>query len=124
LSRRTDPEQARPSICAAAQEVSRASRTILYEPDPESDALVSTAAVGEEPGRLVPFKGVSGALTAYRAERPLFVPDVPDNPLVSQARAAETGAQSCLWQPVLADGRCVGVLVAVWTERVERLPRR
>jgi diguanylate cyclase (GGDEF)-like protein len=111
---------ARERVCEAIRELSRADYVVLIEPDGALGAAV-TATDGIEPNgehrRLLASQHVRASLKDGAAE------------FVSELRDAEhahglPGATSVLFEPLLLDGRSVGVLVVVWRERVRQLPER
>jgi diguanylate cyclase (GGDEF)-like protein/PAS domain S-box-containing protein len=121
LSGVTDAHAARPAICRAAQELSGAKVSILYEPDAKGQELVSTAVVGAKVEQIhLPFTGrPSGATTAFSSGQALFVADLTDSSRVTQGVRDALGVQSALWQPVVRNDVPIGVLTLAWGERVE-----
>ena len=111
---------ARPAICTAARDLAGAKVSILYEPDPKGQELVSTAVVGAQVDQIhLPFTGrPSGAATAFSSGQPHFVADLPDNKGVAQPVRDELNVLSALWQPVIRNGVPIGVLTLAWEERV------
>jgi diguanylate cyclase (GGDEF)-like protein/PAS domain S-box-containing protein len=116
----TDAHAARPAICTAARELAGAKVSILYEPDPKGQELVSTAVVGAQVEQIhLPFTGrPSGAATAFSSGQPYFLPDLADHEGVAQAVREDFGVVSALWQPVIRNGVPIGVLTLAWAERV------
>jgi diguanylate cyclase (GGDEF)-like protein/PAS domain S-box-containing protein len=116
----TDAFAARPAICTAAQELAGAKVSILYEPDPKGQELVSTAIVGAQVDQIhLPFTGrPSGAATAFSSADPYFVPDLTSDNVVAQGVRDELEVVSALWQPVIRNGVPIGVLTLAWEERV------
>ena len=116
---------ARRGICEAAAQLAGGSTGILYELDRQGAALVSTATSASPQRRIhVPLAGASGAGTAFKSGRPLFVGDPVDNPAVRQQVVRELGVKSALWQPILRDGVPIGVLAVAWKEPVESVTER
>jgi diguanylate cyclase (GGDEF)-like protein/PAS domain S-box-containing protein len=117
----TDAHAARPAICRAAQELSGAMVSILYEPDPKGQELMSTAVAGAQLEQIhIPFSGQpSGAGTAFSSGRPLFLADPVDQGGVVPAVRSALNVVSAFWQPVLRNGVPIGVLMLAWEERVE-----
>ena len=73
---------------------------------------------------MLPFVGKHAAeVQAFTAGEPLFVDDTVDHPLVAR-ELEERGVRSCLYQPVLRDGRSVGVLMVAWQRAAARLSPR
>jgi diguanylate cyclase (GGDEF)-like protein/PAS domain S-box-containing protein len=122
----TDAHSARPAICKAAQELSGAKVSILYEPDPKGKELVSTAVAGAQMEQIhLPFTGApSGAATAFSSGQPHFLSDIVGHTGVSQAVRERLGVVSALWQPVLRNGVPIGVLTLAWRERVSDVSER
>jgi diguanylate cyclase (GGDEF)-like protein/PAS domain S-box-containing protein len=115
-----DAHAARPAICRAALVLAEAKVSILYEPDPKGQELVSTAVMGARVDQIhLPFTGPpSGAATAFSSGQPHFVADLQGNPGVAQSVRESLGAVSALWQPVVRNGVPIGVLTLAWGERV------
>jgi diguanylate cyclase (GGDEF)-like protein/PAS domain S-box-containing protein len=116
----TDAFAARPAICTAAQELSGAKVSILYEPDPKGQELVSSAVVGAQIDQIhLPFTGPpSGAATAFSSGQPYFVADMAGHEGVAKGVRDTLGVVSALWQPVIRNGVPIGVLTLAWAERV------
>ena len=113
LARSTTPGSARGAICEAAKKVTGGSLAMLYEPDPDDRELRVTGSFGAVPGMRSPLPlggPARGELAAFHSAQPVFVPD--------------EGSRSCLFQPVVRDGRSIGVLVVVWARPVRALPGR
>jgi diguanylate cyclase (GGDEF)-like protein len=124
LAAETDEAAARRTIVAAAQRIAGAGSVLLWEPDPWGQSLVPTAAVGVAvpAGLSLPVDGArSGVARAYVSGRSAFATDVAQDQAMQREVIELTAAASALWQPVLNDGRSVGVLLVVWDARqVER----
>ena len=60
---------------------------------------------------------------AFTSVQPLFIEDTSGNPAVSREMKA-TSVRSCLFQPVVRDGRSIGVLTIAWSRPMARLPER
>src|SRR5438128_1175448 len=67
--------------------------------------------------------GSTGELRAFESAQPVFVPDATEESAVSR-ELHDVGARSCLFQPVVRDGRSIGVLVVAWNRPVHALPER
>ncbi len=117
----TDAHAARPAICKAARELAGAKTSILYEPDPKGQELVSTAVAGAQVDQIhLPFTGrPSGATTVFSSGQPLFVSDLESSSIAVQGVRRVLGVSSALWQPVVRNGVPIGVLTLAWEERVE-----
>jgi diguanylate cyclase len=116
----TDAHAARPAICTAVRELAQAKVSILYEPDPKGQELVSTAVAGAQIDQIhLPFTGPpSGAATAFSSGEPFFVADLTSHHGVSQSVREQLNVVSGLWQPVIRNGVPIGVLTLAWAERV------
>jgi diguanylate cyclase (GGDEF)-like protein/PAS domain S-box-containing protein len=116
----TDAFAARPAICRAAQELAGARVSILYEPDPKGQELVSSAVVGAQVNQIhLPFTGrPSGAATAFSSGQPYFIADLTGHEGVAQGVREDLNVVSALWQPVVRNGVPIGVLTLAWEERV------
>ena len=119
LSRSTDSDAARDAICEAVLAVSGGDLAILYEPTQDGRALLASAARGEGADAVraarVPFVGeASGATRAFVAGTPYFAAEAVDNPEVSERLVKRTGARSMYFQPVISEGKSVGVLSIIW----------
>jgi diguanylate cyclase (GGDEF)-like protein len=112
----SDAHAARPAICKAARELAGAEVSILYEPDPKGQKLVSTAVAGARVGQLhLPFTGPpSGAGKVFSSGEPYFVADLRGNPDVVQGAREALDVVSALWQPVVRNGVPIGVLTLAW----------
>jgi diguanylate cyclase (GGDEF)-like protein len=121
LARTTDSTVAREIICAAACTVTGAHFAKLMEPSPDGD-LVMTAnhgLQGAPPLRVSLTEESSGAGTAFRIKKPLFVQDVRGSAEVSQRVVQGTGAISMQFEPVVRNERAVAVLVVGWNREVD-----
>ncbi|MEA2480950.1 MAG: hypothetical protein QOJ07_2872 [Thermoleophilaceae bacterium] len=128
LARSASGEEARAAICDAALKVSGGVLAALFEPDPDARGLVTTAARGQVPAMfrdaMLPFVGQRAAeVQVFAGGEPLFVDDTLDHPLVA-TELEQRGVRSCLYQPVLRDGRSVGVLMVAWDRAAARLSPR
>jgi diguanylate cyclase (GGDEF)-like protein len=91
------------------------------ELSPDGD-LVMTANYGLQgspPLRVSLTEEPSGAGTAFRAKKPLFVQDVRGSADVSQRVVQGTGAISMQFEPVLRNEKAVAVLVVGWNREVD-----
>jgi diguanylate cyclase (GGDEF)-like protein len=111
---------ARERVCEAIRELSRADYVVLIEPDGEHGATV-TAVDGVEPGgeyrQLLTSSHVRAGISDGKAA---FIAELHD----AERTHGLPGASSVLFEPLLLDGRSVGVLAVVWRERVRQLPER
>jgi diguanylate cyclase (GGDEF)-like protein len=117
LSSATDPVQLRQTICHAARELTGCTAAVLYEPD-GNGGLVSVAHAGVASARVLRIRSAeneSPSLQALRTGEPRFVGDVSTiSPVPLTSRT--TGTRAALAQPVIRDGRPVGVLTLAWAD--------
>jgi two-component system, OmpR family, phosphate regulon sensor histidine kinase PhoR len=95
------------------------------EPDGQG-ALVSTAVAGAHaaPMRVLLDAETSATARVFDSGDPFFIADLGSEAGVSPRLVRETGAVSALWQPVLRDGRPVGVLLVAWERELAHLSDR
>lgn len=112
-------------ICQAALEVSGGNLAAILEPDGEG-SLVLTARAGSDPGRYrFPLgSDPSGSGVAFAAGKPFFVADAREHPALPQDIVRKVGFTSALFEPIIRDGRPVGVLVVTWAEPLEDIATR
>jgi diguanylate cyclase (GGDEF)-like protein/PAS domain S-box-containing protein len=124
LARSSDPLAARRAACWAVRTVCGAASVGLYER--EGADLVLSGSDGRLSGStVVPLAASSGTSDAFEAGERRFVPDAGALPSVATVPAdAEDRVSSVLFEPVLHDGRTVGVMTVVWADPVEALPPR
>ncbi len=125
LPRTADALGARQAICEGALAVCDGMIAVLMEPD-GTGHLVSTAVAGADAAPMhVPLEA-EGSATArvFLSGEPFFVADLTGEQGLSRRVVAETGAVSALWQPVLQDGRVVGVLLVAWDRELVHLSDR
>jgi diguanylate cyclase (GGDEF)-like protein len=112
---------ARERVCQAIRELSGADYVVLVEATGEHGAAAVTAADGIEADgdytQLLNSPYVSAGIGEGKAE---FVSELGGEDGASGLQ----GAASVLFEPLLLDGRSVGVLAVVWRERVSALPER
>jgi diguanylate cyclase (GGDEF)-like protein len=112
---------ARERVCQAISELSAADYVVLIEPTGEHGHAVTATAGIEQDGdyaRLLESPRVATAMNDGEAE---FVSELA---AVGGNAHELTDAASALFEPLLLDGRSVGVLVVVWRRRVRQLPER
>lgn len=149
LSTAADPRDA---ICQVARQVCTADVVYLLEPDTtdvsggrshdawsgdhhqpphvrasQACSLVSTAAVGEVGGWPAPVVRVdlsTPSLTAraFRGEHEGFVADLEAEPGVSDHLRIGLHVASAVWQPVVASGQRIGVLMMIFHDHRDALP--
>lgn len=108
----------RAAVCRAARDVTAAMLTILFEVD--GSELVATTQNGAELAELrLPLDGESVAAQTFRSARSRIVTSLHSEPSYSVSFAAKLEEQSgctigaVAYIPLLADGRCRGVLTAI-----------
>lgn len=116
----TSTGDARPLICQAAVDVSGAAFAAIVEPD-ESGNLIVTAHAGKEFTRRSIRVGIepSGSAVALASGQRFFVPVAAESAALPHDVAAETGTVAALFEPILRDGRPVGVLSVGWSHHIE-----
>jgi diguanylate cyclase (GGDEF)-like protein len=119
LARSTYGEEARGTICEVARSTTGADGVVLFEPGPDAQALVPTAADGVAVGQVaLATDDASTPALAMRLNTPRLTADAAAEPGGPGELLALSGLGSALWQPV-SRGRTVrGVLMLGW-----RLPR-
>jgi diguanylate cyclase (GGDEF)-like protein len=123
LSRRMQPGSMRPGLCDTALRIADASFVVLLEPAADGSALAVTATAGVDlEKRRVDFMEPGGAVRAFASREALFVADAVGDQRVNQDLVGETGAISCLFQPVIRDDRPIGVMVVAWRRSMTRMP--
>jgi diguanylate cyclase (GGDEF)-like protein len=111
---------ARERVCAAIRELARADYVVLIEPADEHGAAVTAVdgiALDGDHRQLLTSTHVRAAIGEGEAA---FVSELHD----AERTHGLPGATSVLFEPLLLDGRSVGVLAVVWRERVRQLPER
>jgi PAS domain S-box-containing protein len=125
LPRTADAAGAREAICEGALAVCDGMIAVLMEPD-GTGHLVSTAVAGADAAPMRVALDAEGSATArvFITGEPFFLADLTGEHGLSRRVVAETGAISALWQPVLRDGVCVGVLLVAWDRELALLSDR
>jgi PAS domain S-box-containing protein len=124
LPRTADAASARLAICEAALEVCDGAMAVLMEPDGNGN-LVSTAMAGAHSDPLmVPLDQMSSATAQVFASREPFFADLSTHGGVSPQLVEASGLVTALWQPVLRDGKPVGVLLVAWDRPVTLISDR
>jgi diguanylate cyclase len=111
---------ARERVCEAIRELSRADYVVLIEPDDEHGAAVTAVdgiELDSEHRQLLTSSNARAGLSDGKAR---FVSELHD----AERTHGLPDATSVLFEPLLLDGRSVGVLAVVWRERVRELPER
>jgi diguanylate cyclase (GGDEF)-like protein len=113
----------RERVCEAVQRLTAADHVALLEPD-ERDAVRTTASFGEGPAKAahaVADRVYERAI--IRSGKRTFLPAAPPGPKATAAAKA-IDATATLYEPLILDGRAVGLLAARWARRVRSLPDR
>jgi diguanylate cyclase (GGDEF)-like protein len=123
LALRTTTDSAAPAICDAAAEVTDAQGASLWEPTPDGDGLVATAATQHEGVgvKVHLVNGPSGVIRAFNSAQPFFVQDAEDSSDVDPRMVEYFGARAVLFQPIMRDGSPIGVLTVYWAEPIGAL---
>jgi GGDEF domain-containing protein len=112
-------------ICEAVLEVSSAATVLLLEPDGAGELTATAVSGGELPGARISLgEEPNGSARAFVLQEPVFVADVHADPTMSWPLLEEAGARTVLYEPVLHHGQAIGLLVLMWTERLEQVPSR
>jgi diguanylate cyclase (GGDEF)-like protein len=111
---------ARQAVCDAVARLTEARFVHLLEPAAPG-WLARTAGAGSAVGPLrVPLDDEpSGMSTAFNTGRRRFVADTSADPLLASRLTTATGCATVLFEPLLAGGRVLGVLVLGWGDRSE-----
>jgi PAS domain S-box-containing protein len=125
LPRTADAAGARQAICEGALAVCDGMIAVLMEPDGTGN-LVSTAVAGADAALMRVPVDATGSATArvFVTGEPFFLADLTGEQGLSRRVVDATGAVSALWQPVLQDGRPVGVLLVAWDRELAHLSDR
>jgi diguanylate cyclase (GGDEF)-like protein len=113
LSRLTDSDSARPALCRAAAQATRADTVALWEPAPTGSTLMLTGSFGQSPSqKALPFVAApAGGPRAFTNAEPVLGEGLDDTP---EFMGAGRPPRLCLWQPILGEGGAVGVLAFYW----------
>ncbi len=111
---------ARQLACEAAVASTDATLATLVEPRGGSFVITGSAGVALDAATLGSVQP-DASLTAHRAGRRIFIPDVSAEPGVASVIVKATGIVSSVFEPILRDGRSVGVLSISWATRREHL---
>lgn len=115
---------AREHVCKAARDISDAAFAMIMELD--GDELATTAQAGSKapPQRLRVSGEPSGAVVAFTTRERFFVARAAGHPAVSPRLTELLGVVSVVFEPILMDDRCVGLLVVAWRHEVETIDTR
>jgi diguanylate cyclase (GGDEF)-like protein len=115
---------ARDAACDAIRELAAADYVLLIEPLGETSGSVTASAGVAADSDHAAIASTAQALTAMRSGRNAFVSDLTEEAAGAAGLHALSGAASMLFEPMLLDGRPVGVLAVAWCERIRGLPPR
>ena len=126
LGRGESIEGDRTAICVAARDLAEADMTLFFEYRAADDILVATGRSndGPDPGAVEVHGRSSVTATVFATGEAAFIPDLADDPRIDQSIVLRLSARSALFQPILAEGRPLGVLVVYWREPVPQLAPR
>ena len=115
---------ARDAACDAIRELAAADYVLLIEPFSETNGTVTASTGVDAGGDHSAIASTTQALAAMRSGRSAFVSDLAEVAGGGAGLHALAGAESMLFEPLLLDGKTVGVLAVAWYERVRSLPPR
>lgn len=113
-------------VCRATLDVAGGTVSTIVEPE-DDEWLVVTGSAGlhGDPVRVRMGRDPSGSEIAFTTGQRVLVPDVQaDRSLAPRLVADCPGLVSALYEPIMRDGRTIGVLAVGWTERVDELDSR
>jgi diguanylate cyclase (GGDEF)-like protein len=113
-------------VCRATVDVAGGAVATIVEPE-GAEWLVVTGSAGlrGEAVRVRMGDDPSGSEIAFTSGERLFVPDVQAHERLAQRLAASSpDVVSALYEPIVREGRTIGVLAVGWTERVDTLDSR
>jgi len=108
-------------LCLAAVRVADAQAAVLFVGDGEGGLVASGASDADLRELAIAAGARSLALEAYTSATPSFA---SDGPAQGWPLAARHGARAVATQPVVLDGRCVGVLTVFWAQPRPQLGTR
>lgn len=115
---------AREAAVQAVRELASADYVSLIEPHGEDSAVVTASAGIDSETDYSQIAMTPRALAAMSSGKYAFVSDLAGDGAASARLRELTGAFSMLFEPLLLDGRPVGVLAVAWRQRVRALPPR
>ena len=113
LARGLDDAELRDQLCHAAVKVAAGAEAMLLVADGDGVLTVTGATDPAWNGLRVEHDAQSLAREAYRARERRFAADTAAE---GWTIAAEHGMRSAVMQPIIVDGRCLGVLAVLWRE--------
>jgi diguanylate cyclase (GGDEF)-like protein/PAS domain S-box-containing protein len=121
LARGLDDAVVRDQLCHAACRVADADDAVLFVEDAEGGLIASGASDATLRELRIPADARSLVIESYTSASPAFVADAQ---AAGWPLAARHAARSVATQPVLLDGRCIGVLSVYWHAVREPSDRR
>jgi diguanylate cyclase (GGDEF)-like protein/PAS domain S-box-containing protein len=112
------PDAARETICRMAMEIAGAATATIWEADGE-DVLHNTCMLGApQPGFALGTESDRlAARHALNSRQAMFVADACDSSLIDPRMRELLDCACAHFQPVVAEGRAIGVLAISWRER-------
>ena len=119
-------QESRRAICRAARQLSAGEFAHVFELDAERNVLRLTASDGSGIDFLeLPLTGRPSLLSdAFRSGEATFSGDMLVDPRADREAAARVGIRAGCFQPIVGDGRTIGVLVVGWRQPIEALSPR
>ncbi|HET9435953.1 MAG TPA: diguanylate cyclase [Candidatus Limnocylindrales bacterium] len=106
----------RDAVCEAARDLTSADLALFFEARPDRGLLVSTGASGDSARNHRVTLDSRASMTAhvFASGEPAFIGDLELDDRVDHATARRMGVRAAYWQPVVRDGRPIGVLIVYW----------
>ncbi|HEV8544975.1 MAG TPA: diguanylate cyclase [Candidatus Limnocylindrales bacterium] len=116
LGRATAPSDGRDAICEAARDLAGADLALFFEAQPDEPVLVATGVAGESnvPNTITLDGRTSMTARVFANPRAEFVADLEADHRIDHAVAVGMGVRSAHFQPVMRDGKPIGILVVYW----------
>jgi diguanylate cyclase (GGDEF)-like protein len=115
--------EARQLVCSAALTSLEATVATVVEPREAGFAITGSAGVPFDHAVIRRAEPVA-TLEAFHSHARVFVPDAGQDARVSAAIVQATGLVSIVFEPILRDGKSVGVLVVGWNSERHALDSR
>jgi diguanylate cyclase (GGDEF)-like protein len=126
LSSSEAAQESRRAICRAARQLSDGEFAHVFELGPGGKTLILTAADGSGIDTLELSLTDRRSLVSdsFLSGQPLFSGDVLADDRVDKEAAGRVGIRAGCFQPIIREGRPIGVLVVGWRTRIEVLSPR
>jgi diguanylate cyclase (GGDEF)-like protein/PAS domain S-box-containing protein len=121
LARGLDDAVLRDQLCEAAAKIAGAESAALFVAGADGGLVASGATAPALRGLQIPAGARSLCLDAYTSAAAQFVPDARE---AGYLLAQRHGARAVAIQPIMVDGRCLGVLTVYWSRPVAELELR